>query len=134
VVISNHNSFRVLFDKIASVYFVYSVYFMRKIYPYFSIGNGRPREPALCQLYRHTFVPHRPQLGRAYMARGDSSRYRAAPDGHAIARLTSQLPAQSTALFHFHQAVQACCVVRLIISRDGELRTGCKQGDPHDFG
>ena len=24
---------------------------------YFSIGNGQPREPALCQLYRHTFVP-----------------------------------------------------------------------------
>jgi len=51
-----------------------------------------------------------------------------------LSRLTSQLPAQSTALFHFHQAVQACCVVRLIISRDGELRTGCNQGDPHDFG
>jgi len=25
---------------------------------YFSIGNGQPREPALCQLYRHTFVPY----------------------------------------------------------------------------
>ena len=25
---------------------------------YFSIGtHGQPREPALCQLYRHTFVP-----------------------------------------------------------------------------
>ena len=24
----------------------------------FSIGNGQPREPALCQLYRHTFVPY----------------------------------------------------------------------------
>ena len=55
-----------------------------KIYPYFSTGNGRPGEPALCQLYRHTFVPYRPQLGRAYMARGDSSRYRAAPASHAI--------------------------------------------------
>ena len=50
--ISNHNSFRVLFDKIASVYFI------RKIYLYFSIGNGQPMEPALCQLYRHTFVPY----------------------------------------------------------------------------
>ena len=28
-----------------------------KIYLYFSIGSGRPREPALCQLYRHTFDP-----------------------------------------------------------------------------
>jgi len=28
-----------------------------KIYLYFSIGNGQLREPALCQLYRHTFVP-----------------------------------------------------------------------------
>ena len=30
-----------------------------KIYLYFSIGNGQPRQPALCQLYRHTFVPYR---------------------------------------------------------------------------
>ena len=52
LLISNDNSFRVLFDKIASVYFIW------KIYLYFSIGNGQPREPALCQLYRHTFVPY----------------------------------------------------------------------------
>jgi len=48
VVISNHNSFRVLFIKIVSVYFI------SKIYYYFSIGNGQPMEPALCHLYRHT--------------------------------------------------------------------------------
>ena len=30
----------------------------KKIYLYFSTGNGQPiTEPALCQLYRHTFVP-----------------------------------------------------------------------------
>jgi len=29
-----------------------------KIYLYFSIGNGQPTEPALCQLYRHTSVPY----------------------------------------------------------------------------
>jgi len=28
------------------------------MYLYFSTGNGQPREPALCQLYRHTFVPY----------------------------------------------------------------------------
>ena len=28
------------------------------MYLYFSIGNGQPGEPALCQLYRHTFVPY----------------------------------------------------------------------------
>jgi len=50
--ISNRDSFRVLFDEIDSVYFVW------KIYLYFSIGIGQPREPALCQLYRHTFVPY----------------------------------------------------------------------------
>ena len=44
--ISNHNSFRVQFDKI------------EKKYLYFSIGNGQSREPALCQLCRHTFVPY----------------------------------------------------------------------------
>jgi len=37
----------------ASVYFI-----SKKIYLYFSIGNGQPRDPALCQLYRHTFDPH----------------------------------------------------------------------------
>jgi len=49
---SNHNSFRVLFDrpKLASVHFIW------KICLYYSIRNGQPREPALCQLYRHTFV------------------------------------------------------------------------------
>ena len=36
-VISNHNSFRVPFDKIASVYFIW------KMYLYFGIGNGQPR-------------------------------------------------------------------------------------------
>ena len=49
-VISKHNSFRVLFDKIASVYFTV------KIYLYFSTGNGQATEPALCQLYRHAFA------------------------------------------------------------------------------
>jgi len=52
LVISNRNSFRVLSDKIASVYFIW------KICLYFCTGNGQPREPALCQLYRHTSVPY----------------------------------------------------------------------------
>ena len=51
LVISNHNSFRMLLDKVVPVYFIW------KIYLYFSIGNGQPREPALCKLYRH-FVPY----------------------------------------------------------------------------
>ena len=53
LLISNHSSFRMLFDKIAFVYFILTVYY------YFSIGTGQPREPALCQLYRHTFVPYK---------------------------------------------------------------------------
>jgi len=52
LVISNCNGFRVLFDKIASVCFLW------KIYLYFSIGNDQPSEPALCQLYQHTFVSY----------------------------------------------------------------------------
>jgi len=52
LLISNHDSFWVLFDKIVSVYFIW------KIYLYLGIGNGQPKEPALCQLYRHTFVPY----------------------------------------------------------------------------
>ena len=59
LLISNHNSFRVLFDKIASVYFLW------KIHLYFSVGNGQPREPALRQLYRRTFVPQSPCPGVA---------------------------------------------------------------------
>jgi len=51
LLISNHNSFRVLFDKIVSVYFIW-----KKLYLYFSIRYRQPREPALCQLYRHTFI------------------------------------------------------------------------------
>jgi len=45
----------VLFGKIASVYFI------RKKYLYFSVGNGRPREPrhCLCLLYQRAFVPYR---------------------------------------------------------------------------
>ena len=53
MVISNQNSYRVLFDKIVSVYFIWNISL------YFSTGNGQPREPALCgpcQWYRHAFV------------------------------------------------------------------------------
>jgi len=56
LVIANHNTFRVLFDKIASVHFIW------KMYLYFSIVNGQPREPALCQLYRHTIAAAAPLL------------------------------------------------------------------------
>ena len=58
LVISNHTSFRVLLDKIASMYFIW------KIYCYFNIGNGQLREKALCQLYRHAFVPYTPTFSR----------------------------------------------------------------------
>ena len=70
LVISNRNSFRALFDKIASVYFIW------KIYLYFSIGSGQSREPALCQLYRHTFVPYSggASLSRAAVARAAARR------------------------------------------------------------
>jgi len=61
LVISNHNSFRLPLDKIASVYFLW-----KKLYSYFSSGNGQPREPALCQLYRHTFVPYVPISSTQY--------------------------------------------------------------------
>jgi len=35
------------------------MFYLKKIYLYFIIGNGQSRKPALCQLYRHTFVPYR---------------------------------------------------------------------------
>jgi len=56
LLISNHSSFRVLFDKIASVYFIW------KIYLYFITGNGQPRKTALCQLYRHPSFPIKQEL------------------------------------------------------------------------
>jgi len=52
-VISNHNSFRVLFGET-----VFSIFHLKKIHLYISTGNSQRREPALCQLYRHTFVPY----------------------------------------------------------------------------
>jgi len=54
----------VLFDKISSVCFIL------KIYLYFSIGNGQRRQPALCQLYRRTFVPYSDRRSDAEQLRG----------------------------------------------------------------
>jgi len=45
------------------------------MYLYFSTGNGQPREPTLCQLYRHTFVPC-----LLLSARGACRRYRSIAD------------------------------------------------------
>ena len=59
MLISNLNSFRLLFDKIVPVYFTC------KIFVYFSTENDQPRDPALCQLYRQTFVPHQQRDGHA---------------------------------------------------------------------
>jgi len=56
LVISNHNSFRLPFDKISAIYFIL------KIYLYFITGNGQPMEPALYQLYWHTFIPYRADM------------------------------------------------------------------------
>jgi len=53
LLISNHNSFRVLFLFEKNVWNQF-------YHLYFSTGNGQPRESALCQLYRHTFVPYIP--------------------------------------------------------------------------
>ena len=52
LVISNHNSFRVVFEKNCFRVFYLKIYFF-----YFSIRNGQPGKPALCQLYRHSFDP-----------------------------------------------------------------------------
>ena len=52
LLISNHNSFRVLFDKLLPC-----ILFENHIYILAS-KNGQPREPALYQLYRQTFVPY----------------------------------------------------------------------------
>jgi len=61
LVISNHNSFRVLF-KIKLLPYI----LLKNIFQYFRIGNGQPREPALCQLYRRTFVPYRGAIYLCY--------------------------------------------------------------------
>jgi len=42
----------VLFDKNC-----FRIFYLKKICLYFSTGDDQPMEPALCQLYRHTFVP-----------------------------------------------------------------------------
>jgi len=51
LLISTRNSFRVLFDKIASVYFLFEKY----IY-ILALEMVSAWEPALCQLYQHTCV------------------------------------------------------------------------------
>ena len=35
------------------------MFYLKNTCLYYSIGNGQPRKPALCQLYRHTIVPYR---------------------------------------------------------------------------
>ena len=45
------------------------ILFEKKTYLYFSIRNGHPSEPALYQLYRHTFVPY---IGLYVLRTGDS--------------------------------------------------------------
>ena len=54
MVITNRNGFRVLFDLKLLPYVLFE-----KIYLYVCYRNGQPREPALCHLYRHTFLPCR---------------------------------------------------------------------------
>jgi len=51
-------SYIIIFGTLSFPCWWYSVYFIWKIYLYFSLGNGQPRKLALCQLYRHTFLPY----------------------------------------------------------------------------
>ena len=52
MVTSNHNGFQVLFDKIVFVCFIWKIIYT------LALEMAIPWEPALCQLYRHTFVPY----------------------------------------------------------------------------
>jgi len=49
-IISNHNGSRVLFDK--NCFRIFNL--KNRLYLYFGIGDGQPREPALCQLHSFT--------------------------------------------------------------------------------
>jgi len=53
---------------------LFSYILFEKIYLYFSIGNGQPTEPALCQLYRRTLVQYRPTYGARTVIAKDSAR------------------------------------------------------------
>jgi len=55
--ISNHDCFPVLFDKIACVYYILEMFCILALEM-----ACQPREPALCQLYRHTSVPYKPYV------------------------------------------------------------------------
>ena len=55
LVISHHNSFRVLFDKLASVYFICNMY---ECFITENESNDQSSKPALCQLHRCTFIPN----------------------------------------------------------------------------
>ena len=55
---AKHNSFRVLFDKIASVIILLESIYTCICINILTLEMASP--PTLCQLYRHTFVPYRP--------------------------------------------------------------------------
>jgi len=57
---ANHNSFRVLFDKIASVIILLESIYTCICINILTLEMASP--PTLCQLYRHTFVPYRPAV------------------------------------------------------------------------
>ena len=82
MVISNHNGFRALFDKIASLYFIW------KRYLYLSVGNGWPAHgtSTVPTLYRHFPSLYRLRKELARDNNGDDSRpHRRRRTGRSIA-------------------------------------------------
>ena len=69
LLISDHSSFRVLFYKIASVYFV------RKTYLYFSVGNGQPRGTSTMPTVSARFLSHTHPFKRPFSGTTQVSRY-----------------------------------------------------------
>jgi len=45
---------------------------LKNIYLYFSTGNAQPSEPALCQLYRRTFVPYNAAAAYTFFSAGNA--------------------------------------------------------------
>ena len=68
LIISNRNSSRLLFDKEKLRPYI----LFEKIHLHFSVEHGQPSKPALCQLYRHTFVPYVTRIPAARSYFGDA--------------------------------------------------------------
>jgi len=90
------------------------------------MGNGQPREPALCQLYRHTFAPYRQIAANASSYLRKQQRlaslhqpHRCLSTSNSTHAITARLVLNTMHLF----TAQCTCYKHAFIGRDSEERS-----------